>query len=100
MYGLIGSFTAAPGKRAELVSILLADVGSMAGCRSYVVAEDTSDPETLWITEVWDTQASHKASLELPAVKAAIAKAMPIIASFGEHREVKVVGGHGLQTTG
>lgn len=99
MYGLIGSFKATPGKRAELISILLANVGALPGCRSYVVAEDTADPDTLWITEVWDTQAAHKASLELPAVKAAIAKAMPIIGAFGEHRELKVVGGHGFATT-
>jgi len=71
----------------------------LPGCRSYVVAEDTADPETLWTTEVWDTQAAHKASLELPAVKVAIAKAVPIIGAFGEHRELKVIGGHGLATT-
>lgn len=96
MYGLIGSFKAAPGKRAELITILLSDVGAMPGCMSYVVAEDPADAETLWITEVWDTQASHKGSLELAAVKSAIAKAMPLIAGFGEHRELNVVGGHGL----
>jgi quinol monooxygenase YgiN len=96
MYGLIGSFTAAEGKRAELVQILLADVGTLPGCRSYVVAEDPSDEETLRITEVWDSQAAHKASLVLPSVKAAIARAMPIIARFGEHRETRPVGGHGL----
>ena len=96
MYGLIGSFKATPGHRPQLVAILLADLGAMPGCRSYVVAEDPSDSETLWVTEVWDDAASHKASLALPAVKAAIAKAMPLIASFGEHREIKVIGGHGI----
>lgn len=96
MYGLIGSFKAAPGKRSELIAILLADTGSMPGCRSYVVAEDPADPDTVWVTEAWDDAAAHKASLQLPAVKAAIARAMPIIASFGEHRELRIVGGHGL----
>jgi len=96
MYGLIGSFKAATGKRAEIVAILLGDVGPMPGCKSYVVAEDLTDSDVVWITEVWDSEASHNASMELPDVKAAIAKAMPLIASFGEHREVKVVGGHGL----
>jgi hypothetical protein len=28
-----------------------------------VVAIDPHDPDGLWITEVWDTQKSHKASL-------------------------------------
>lgn len=99
MYGLVGSFKAAPGKRAELIAILLSDMGAMPGCLSYVVAEDPADAETVWVTEVWDSPASHKGSLGLAAVKSAIAKAMPLIAGFGEHRVLNVVGGHGLQST-
>ena len=87
---------AAPGKRDELVAILLRSVGDMPGCMNYVVAEDRKDVDTVWITEVWDSAASHKASLQLPAVKEAIAAAMPLIAAFGEHRETQVAGGHGL----
>ena len=96
MYGLIGCFKSAPSRRDELVSLLIAGAGGMPGCRSYVVAEDPEDPDTVWITEVWDDAAAHQASLQLPAVKAAIARAKPLIASFGEHRELRVVGGHGL----
>ena len=75
MYGLIGSFKAASGKRDELIAILLSNVETMPGCRSYVVAEDPTDPQTIWVTEVWDDEASHKASLQLAAVKAAVARA-------------------------
>lgn len=96
MYGLIGSFTAAPGSRADLAALLLGGVDDMPGCCSYVVAEDPSDEDTLWVTEVWDSPEAHRASLDLPAVKDAIARAMPLIASFGEHRELRVLGGHGL----
>ena len=96
MFGLIGSFKCAAGRRSELAAILLSDVGAMPGCKTYIVGEDPADQDTLWVTEVWDNQASHKASLELPAVKAAIAKAMPLIKGFGEHRELKILGGHGL----
>ncbi len=49
----------------------------MPGCKSYVVAEDPVDTDTLWVSEVWDNADSHKASLHIPAVKAAISKAMP-----------------------
>jgi quinol monooxygenase YgiN len=82
-YGLIGSLRAAPGKRDALVAILAAGTGGMPGCLSYVVARDTTDADTIWVTEVWDTKASHDASLSLPAVRAAIAKARPLIAGFG-----------------
>lgn len=92
MYGLIGSFKAAKGKRSELIALLLDDVGEMPGCRSYVVAENPNDEDNIWITEVWDSAEAHKASLAIPTVK----KAMPMMASFGEHKETTVVGGHGL----
>ncbi len=96
MYGLIGSFTAQPGKRDELVALMTAAVGDMPGCLSYVVGTDRKDPDKLWITEVWDTAESHKASLQIPAVAETIRKAMPLIAGFGEHIEYDPVGGYGL----
>ena len=100
MYGLIGKFTAHPGQRDALIDLLLASVGEMPGCLSYVVAKDPTDDSAVWITEVWDKEESHKASLALPAVKAAIAKALPLIASFGESTVTTPVGGHGLPTRG
>lgn len=96
MYGLIGSFQAKEGQRATLAGILTASVGDIPGCVSYVVAEDPNDDVTLWITEVWTDAAAHKASLEIPAVKAAIAQGMPLIARFGMHQETRPVGGTGL----
>ena len=62
----------------------------------YVVARDKTDPDALWITEAWDSQASHKASLALPPVRAAIARGRPLIAGFGERFETEPVGGQGL----
>jgi len=97
MYGLIGSFKATAGRRDALLAILLENVGDMPGCLAYVVAEDPGDPDGIWITEVWDSAGSHKASLEIPAVKDAIARAMPLIAGFGQRTETRPVGGHGLQ---
>ncbi|HET9439475.1 MAG TPA: putative quinol monooxygenase [Longimicrobiales bacterium] len=98
MYGLIGRMLAVEGKRAELVSILLEGTTGMPGCLSYIIALDPGDPHALWITEVWDTQASHQASLKLPAVQAAIGKGRPLIAGFGERFETEPVGGYGLKT--
>ncbi len=99
MYGLIGKMRATPGQRDALISILLDDVSSMPGCLSYVVAQDPGDADAIWITEVWDSQASHKASLSLPTVKDAISRARPLIAGFDEHFETRPVGGHGIPAT-
>lgn len=82
MFGMIGKMRAAAGKRADLIAILSDSTEAMPGCLSYIVAEDASDPDGIWITEVWDNEASHKASLQLDSVKAAITKARPIIAGF------------------
>src|SRR5690349_14552389 len=72
MYGLIGKMKAVPGKRDALIAILLEGVNEMPGCLSYVIAQDQTDPDAIWITEVWDSKESHKASLSLPAVQRAI----------------------------
>ncbi len=99
MYGLIGKMKAVPGKRDALIAVLLDGVSGMPGCLSYVVAQDPADPDGIWITEVWDNDASHKASLHLPSVKDAIARGKPMIAGFDSHTETVPVGGHGLRAT-
>lgn len=96
MYGLIGKMTAETGQRDALAAILLDATGAMPGCLSYVIAADPADPDALWITEVWDNAASHKASLGLAAVQAAIARAKPLIAGFSDRVETIPLGGHGL----
>jgi quinol monooxygenase YgiN len=100
MYGLIGKMKAVPGQRDALIAILLEDVGQMPGCHSYVVAEDPKEADAIWITEVWDSQESHRASLSLPSVQRAIARAKPIIAGFDQSFETRPVGGHGLKMGG
>jgi quinol monooxygenase YgiN len=97
MYGLIGKMSAAPDQREALLAILLDGTAAMPGCLSYVIAKDAQDPDGLWITEVWDSQASHQASLKLPAVQAAIAKARPLITGFSNRVETVPVGGPGLR---
>ena len=82
--------------RDALVAILLEGTQAMPGCISYVIASDPADDNAVWITEVWDSQASHHASLSLPAVQAAIAKGRAAIAGFGSRVETVPIGGHGV----
>ena len=96
MYGLIGKIKSTPGKRDELISILIEGVSGMPGCLSYVVSRDLADDDALWVTEVWDSQESHQASLTLPSVQEAIQKGRPLIAGFEQRVELEPVGGHGL----
>jgi quinol monooxygenase YgiN len=96
MYGLIGKMVVTPGQRDALVALLLEGAGDMPGCRSYVVALDAADRDAIWVTEVWDDEASHRASLAIPAVQEAIAKARPLIAGFGDPQVTDPVGGIGV----
>lgn len=99
MYGLIGKLKAIPGQRKALIEILLEGSDDMPGCLSYIIARDPDDADGLWITEVWDSQASHEASLSLLSVQRAIARGRPLIAGFGERIVTEPVGGQGLSAT-
>ena len=96
MYGLIAKLTTADGRREDLVVLLLEGSRDLPGCLSYVVARDPSDENALWVTEVWDDQSSHQASLSLPSVQQTIARGRPLITGFAERFVTEPVGGHGL----
>lgn len=96
MYGLIGKIVATEGDRDQLAAILLEGIAGMPGCLSYVVAQDGTDENALWVTEVWDSEASHQDSLSLPSVQAAIEKGRPLIAGFGERFVTTPLGGQGI----
>ncbi len=93
VYAIIGQMLSAPGKRDELIGYLTEGSAEMAGNLSYVIWRDKADENSIWITEVWKDEASHKASLGLPQVQEAIRKARPVIAGFGARAEVERAGG-------
>jgi len=89
MFMLHGRLAAKPGKRDELLAIL-AESGQeerLPGCRLYLVAVDDTDAEGVWVTEVWETEEAHTASLELERVKEQIGRAMPILDTAGFRRQ-------------
>ncbi|SEH17823.1 Quinol monooxygenase YgiN [Sphingopyxis sp. YR583] len=90
-YGLIGQMMAQPGQRAALVAILSERTGAMPGNMAYLIGEDSANPDAIWIFELWETKEAHAASLQLPAVREAIAKGRPLIAGFGTRAEFKPV---------
>ena len=92
LYGVVGELKVAPGKRAELIAYLLEGTGEMPGNLAYIIAEDLSDPDSIWITEVWRSKADHANSLSLPAVRETIARARPLIAGAGTRVETRPVG--------
>jgi quinol monooxygenase YgiN len=88
MYGLIVKLTSAAGRRAELIEVLGGDDShTIAGCLSFIVAEDQANDDVLWVTEVWDSEASHKASLALPPSK----PGLPLIETLVARHETVAV---------
>lgn len=82
MYGLIVKMNIVAGRRDEVIALLAESSRDMPGCFSYVIAKDAVDENLLWVTEVWESQASHDASLMLRAVQAVIPRVKPLIANF------------------
>jgi quinol monooxygenase YgiN len=96
MFGLIAKLTAVPGKRDELIAILEKGTKSMPGCLSYILAKDAADENIIWVTEIWDSAASHDASLSLAAVKNAMVQGKPLIAGFEKVAVTNPVAGVGF----
>ncbi|OLF13851.1 antibiotic biosynthesis monooxygenase [Actinophytocola xinjiangensis] len=97
-YGYLGTMRTRPGGRDEVVRILLSGQDGLraAGCELYVVGTSETDPDLVWVQEVWRSAEHHQASLELPATRAAIAEAMPLLTGEFHAQEIDVVGGLGL----
>jgi quinol monooxygenase YgiN len=97
-FGTIGRLVAHPGRREELVELLVAGTegsNGMDGCELYLVSRSADEPDTVWVVEVWRDQAAHRASLENPQVRAVIERGRPLIAAIDGVR-VEPVGGLGL----
>jgi quinol monooxygenase YgiN len=99
-FGLHGKFIAQPGRRDQLVELLLQAAKLMAaadGCRLYVVSTAPNDDKAVWVTEIWDTKAAHAASLSLDGVPELIEQGRPMIAGISDRSEFAPVGGKGLR---
>lgn len=97
-FGMYAKFSAKSGQRDALVEILLDAANSMQSveeCELYIVNVSDTEPDTVWVTEVWSHSEAHAASLTLEATRASIQRAMPLIAGV-EATEITPLGGKGL----
>jgi len=100
-YGMCGKIVAKPGQRDALLEILLqASTIPMQGCELYIVCKSPAEEDTVWIIEVWQSEADHQASLKLDSVRALITKARPMMAGGTEGIKLIPVGGKGLSCAG
>jgi quinol monooxygenase YgiN len=90
----IGHLGVLPGKRDELVALLSRPSGEMAaiGCLQYDVGVSDDSPDTVFVIERWMSEEAHRASLQLPSVRAAIAEAMPLLSGEMGGSQFEIVG--------
>ena len=98
-FGLCGSMVAQAGQRDALLTLLLHAaelVAEAPGCDVWIVNTMADNPDALWVTEVWRSEADHAASLTNEAIREIIGRARPLIAGTGERFIFEPVGGKGL----
>jgi quinol monooxygenase YgiN/mannose-6-phosphate isomerase-like protein (cupin superfamily) len=80
-------FTAQPGRGDELAGLLLGAAESLldaAGCELYVVNRSASNPDQIWVTELWRDQEALDASLEALRTEAGQAQIAAVTALLAE----------------
>ena len=99
-------FTAQPGRGDEVAQLLLRVGDSLrdtAGCELYLINRSRSEPDVVWVTELWLSQEALDASLEhleTDEGKAQIAEVMARLAQPPELTELEPLGGVGYLTGG
>ncbi|HEY8770358.1 MAG TPA: antibiotic biosynthesis monooxygenase, partial [Thermoleophilaceae bacterium] len=63
--------------------------------RLYLVSRSPEDPDAVFVTEAWTSQAAHDASLEDEGARALIARAIPLMAGPPEATALRPLGGKG-----
>ena len=94
-------FTAQPGRGDEVAQLLLRATDSLRdvpGCELYVINRSRSEPDVVWVTELWLSQEALDASLEQLKTdegKAQIAEVVALLAQPPELTELVPLGGVG-----
>jgi quinol monooxygenase YgiN len=101
MFALINRLTAKPGKRAEVVRILL-DSGERFGdnpaCLLYLVSEDADDADVIWVQDLWTSEQEHAAALAAPELRSYIERALPLLEGMPVQIGLDLAGGKAPRT--
>jgi quinol monooxygenase YgiN len=85
------------GKEAEAARLLLEAAGELEadpGCELYLVNREKSAPDTVWVTELWRSQADLDAAVEKIRGSENVAAVMALVEQ-AEMVELDLLGGKG-----
>lgn len=97
-----GKAVAKEGRGGELAGHLLAAADELAadpGCEIYLVNRQAGEPDTIWVTELWRSQADLDASVRRIRGSDRVAAVMALVESW-EMVELEPLGGKGPAAPG
>ncbi|RDU37185.1 antibiotic biosynthesis monooxygenase [Neobacillus piezotolerans] len=100
-FSLFGKFTVREGERDTMVDILLEAAESMKKleeCEIYLVNISESEPNCVYVYEVWSDENAHQESLKLEATQTLISRAKPLITGMERIITLITKGGKGISS--
>jgi quinol monooxygenase YgiN len=93
-HGFHATMTARPGKGDELVEFLLnAPSLPNADCVVFLVGRSASNPDIVYVTEGWTSEAAHGAFFATEQARSLVAKLRPLLAGDSRYVDEVPVGG-------
>ena len=100
-FALLNQLTAKPGKRSDVVRLLLESGRSFDdndACLLYLVTESEDDPDVIWVVDLWTNEEEHEAALQAPEMRPFVAEALPLLVGPPEQTRIDVRGGKAVPT--
>jgi len=95
-FALINRLTAKPGKRRQVIDILLESgerFSENPACLLYLVSEDSHDPNVIWVEDLWTSHAEHSAALSAPELRPFVERTLPLLDGMPVQIELNAIGG-------
>jgi quinol monooxygenase YgiN len=82
MFSVYGRMTAQPGRRDQLIAVLLDGLHASReyGLLTYSINTLFDDPDTIWLTQLWTDKHAHDAGTRSEPVAAASRRIPPLLA--------------------
>ena len=99
LYALINKMAVKPGKRDDVINILIESGKAFddnPSCILYLIYKDKKDPNVIWIEDVWTSKDNHAAAMSTPQMRAYIDESLPLLVKMPEQIEIVFAGGKGL----
>jgi len=101
MFSVYGRMNALPGRRDELITLLLDGFragGDDSGLLGYTINTAFDDPDTIWLTQLWVDKERHDAVTRSEPVAAVTRRLAPLLAGQPEGSYGHAVHVHGRTT--